>query len=122
MVRIWRDRGFYYSAWDSPRNLEKKIAFQPDLFLVAESGGVVVGGVIGTYDGWGAYINHLAARAGPREREIEKKLLHVLERNLKKLGVTTAFVSTLPGHSENRLYEQSGFRKWNISQGWEKRL
>jgi len=122
LIEIWQKAGFYYPSWDRRENLLNKINLQPALFLVAEVNGVVIGGVIGTYDGWAAYVNHLAIDPRYRHQKWDKLLLVEIERRFRKLGVETVFVFTFPKHSENKRYQEAGYKKWGTSLGWEKRL
>ena len=122
LITIWKLVGFYYPFWDTKKNLLKKIKLQPGLFITAEVDGKIAGGVIGTYDGWAAYINHLAVHPNYQELKIEDKLLSKIENCFKNLGVKKVFVQTLPGHIENRLYKKYGYAKWGVSIGWEKSI
>lgn len=120
LIEIWQMEGFYYPPWDRIENLTNKLKLQPELFLVAEANSIVIGGVIGTYDGWGAYINHLAVHPMYRECGVDKSLLLEIEKRFKRLGVHKAFVFTIPGHPENKLYKQTDYTEWGISMGLEK--
>jgi ribosomal protein S18 acetylase RimI-like enzyme len=59
---------------------------QRELFLVAELEGVVVGVVMGGYDGHRGWINYLAVDIGQRRRGIGSALMRDAERRLRLLG------------------------------------
>lgn len=120
LIKIWKSAGFFYAPWDNEAQLVKKMDLQPSLILVAETNAQVIGGVIGTYDGWGAYINHLAVDSEFKAKGVDILLLRHIERRLKTLGVTKVFVFTMPGHEENVLYSKSGYSEWGLSMGLEK--
>ena len=60
--------------------------FSPDLFLVAEAGGRIVGTVIGGWDGWRGHIARLAADPGLRRKGIARQLVDEIEARLKAKG------------------------------------
>lgn len=60
--------------------------FSPDLFLVAEGEGRIVGSVIGGWDGWRGHIARLAADPGLRRRGIARQLVEEIESRLKAKG------------------------------------
>ena len=119
---IWKKVGFFYEPWDQDKNLNKKLLMQSELFLVIEYGGSLAGVVIGTYDGWGAYINHLAIDPYFKGKNLENYLLLEIEKRLKNLGVKKVFVFTLPNHPENKLYKKFGYKEWGISLSLDKSI
>ena len=65
------EKGVHVGRSDTPAEIEKKLARDPDLFLVAECEQQIIGSVIGGYDGRRGMIYHLAVdgiipRAGGR--------------------------------------------------------
>ncbi|HEU4745766.1 MAG TPA: hypothetical protein VFS61_11040, partial [Anaerolineales bacterium] len=58
---LWRsiERGVHTGRSDTLAEIEKKLARDPDLFLVAESDGAIIGSVIGGYDGRRGLVYHL---------------------------------------------------------------
>lgn len=57
------EKGVRVGRSDTPAEIERKLSRDPDLFLVAESDGCIVGSVIGGFDGRRGLIYHLAVAA-----------------------------------------------------------
>lgn len=87
VIGLWT-AAFAYSA---PHNqpaavIRQKLAVQPELFFVAVLDGVVVGTVMGGYDGHRGWIYSLAVDPQARRRGIGTTLMKQLERELAVRG------------------------------------
>jgi ribosomal protein S18 acetylase RimI-like enzyme len=76
---------------DPPRNepsrvIRRKLAVQPELFLVGQLDGRIVAAVVGGYDGFRGWVNHLAVRDAHRRRGFGRALVAALEERLAGLG------------------------------------
>jgi ribosomal protein S18 acetylase RimI-like enzyme len=71
---------------DRPEYLQRFHDFSPDLFLVAERGGQVIGTVIGGWDGWRAQIARLAVDPALRRGGIARALVNEIEKRLHERG------------------------------------
>jgi ribosomal protein S18 acetylase RimI-like enzyme len=91
------DRADVVALWslvfadDPPRNapdrvIERKLATQRELFLVAELGGRVVGTVLGGYDGFRGWVYHLAVHPDRRRKGLGRALMAAIEERLRALG------------------------------------
>ena len=111
-ARLWQgmDRGVRYSRSDVPAEIEKKVARDPDLFLVAEIDGEIVGTVIGGFDGRRGMVYHLAVAHGHRRRGLADLLMAELEKRLVARGAIRAYLLV---HKDNRearaLYEKQNW-------------
>jgi ribosomal protein S18 acetylase RimI-like enzyme len=73
--------------WNDPgRDIEVKLAFQPELLLVAEREGAVVGSVMAGYEGHRGWINYLAVEPELRRRGVGRRLMEAAEALLRPLG------------------------------------
>ena len=65
---LWQsiERGVHTGRSDTPAEIEKKLTRDPDLFLVAEADGAIIGSVIGGYDGRRGLVYHLAVASAFR--------------------------------------------------------
>lgn len=86
---LWREA----FADDKPRHraeiaVPAKLAFQPDLFLVAHDGGRVVGSIIAGYDGYRGHINRVAVLKTHRRQGVGVLLVREAEARLRALGCT----------------------------------
>jgi ribosomal protein S18 acetylase RimI-like enzyme len=80
------ERGIGLGPSDRPEEIAKKLARDPDLFLLAEDEGRIVGTVIGGYDGRRGLIYHLAVAKGYRRQGLGSRLMAEVESRLKAKG------------------------------------
>jgi ribosomal protein S18 acetylase RimI-like enzyme len=84
--------GIQLSRSDDPQELRKKLKRDPDLFLVAESDGQLVGAVMGGFDGRRGIVYHLAVRQERRRHGIGTALMEELERRLRDKGCLKVYL------------------------------
>ncbi|CNE07797.1 putative acetyltransferase [Yersinia nurmii] len=73
--------------WNDPEmDIERKLNHDPDLFLVAEVNGAVVGSVMGGYDGHRGSAYYLGVHPDFRGRGIANALISRLEKKLIARG------------------------------------
>ena len=90
--------------------LRQKLAVGRDLFYVAVVDGVVVGTVLGGYDGHRGWIYSVAVDADHRRRGIGSALLRRLEAELRRLGCLKANLQVRTRNSGVvAFYESLGF-------------
>jgi ribosomal protein S18 acetylase RimI-like enzyme len=95
---------------DEPEEIHKKLQRDPDLFLVAESNGKLIGTVIGGFDGRRGIIYHLAVEADFRQHGIGNLLMDEVERRLKAKGCLKCYLLvTVDNENAMRFYQA---RKW----------
>jgi ribosomal protein S18 acetylase RimI-like enzyme len=96
---------------DQPAEIEKKLARDPDLFLVAECAGKVVGVIMGAWDGRRGWLHDLAVHPDHRRRGVANALLDEVERRLSARGCLKV---NLLVHRDNEaarsLYEGRGYQ------------
>jgi len=108
-ARLWQnmDKGVHFSRSDVPAEIEKKVARDPDLFLVAELDGELIGTVVGGFDGRRGMVYHLAVAASHRRRGIAEALMCELEKRLIAKGCIRSYLLV---HAQNEaaraLYEK----------------
>ena len=86
VLSLWERAGAIPSPTDSLGELEQLIAHQPDGLLVAVQDGVIVGSVIGGWDGWRGNVYRLAVAPEARRRGLARRLVDDAERVLKARG------------------------------------
>ena len=99
VVRPFRpeDRDTLSALWarvfpnDPPRNapermIANKLGVQPELLLVAEVDGRLVGAVMAGFDGTRGWIHHLAVASELRLGGIGSALVHAAEEGLRRIG------------------------------------
>lgn len=85
VVDLWRKSNLTIGESDSFEEIKKKLDRDEDLFLVADSNGIV-GVVLGAWDGRRAWIYHLAVSDERRNESIGTALLKELELRFKNKG------------------------------------
>jgi ribosomal protein S18 acetylase RimI-like enzyme len=85
---LWRTAGEGVQLRPSDRREEvaKKLGHDPELFLVAEREGQVVGVIIGGWDGRRGWLHHLAVAHSARRLGIGRALVTAVEKRLRAKG------------------------------------
>ena len=112
VYRLWGEAGdgIHLRRSDSPVEIEKKIARDPDLFLVARVGDLVVGAVMGGYDGRRGMMYHLAIAHEYRRQGIANQLVDALEERLKAKGCIRYYLLVTKDNEEAiRFYQSRGW-------------
>lgn len=114
VLRLWEniESGMHVGRSDAPAEIQKKLQRDPDLFLVAEADGEIIGSVIGGFDGRRGMIYHLAVRREARGRGIGAALLAEVEARLKAKGCLKCLLHVLADNAEAiRFYKNRGWRE-----------
>lgn len=113
VFQLWAsiERGVRTGRSDLPAEIEKKLGRDPDLFLVAEAQGVIVGSVIGGFDGRRGLIYHLAVHAAYRGRGIGSGLMDEVEARLRARGCLKSYLLVTDDNPEAEMYYQR--RGWS---------
>lgn len=86
VVSLWHAAGLT-RPWNDPhRDIERKLAVQPELFLVAVDDGDVVGSAMAGYDGHRGWIHYLATAPSRRGEGIGRGLVAAVEQRLVAMG------------------------------------
>ncbi|KAM9862232.1 GNAT family acetyltransferase [Leucobacter sp. BZR 635] len=89
-VALWETCGLT-RPWNDPRaDIARKLSVQPELFLVAEIAGEIVGSVMAGYDGHRGWMYYLATDPEHRGRGIGRALVAEAERLLEGIGCPKA--------------------------------
>jgi len=94
VLELWSKSGpgVQLSPSDQPEELKKKLARDPDLFLVAEEKGRIVGTVLGGFDGRRGIVYHLAVASGHRRKGIGTTLMQELQERLRSKGCSKFYI------------------------------
>lgn len=110
--QLWEgmEKGVEVGRSDAPDEIEKKTSHDPDLFLVAEEDGRIIGSVMGGYDGRRGLLYHLAVAASHRQRGIGGQLLDMIESRLRAKGCLKCYLMVTPDNPEaERFYQNRGW-------------
>jgi ribosomal protein S18 acetylase RimI-like enzyme len=114
--QLWEQagQGIQLRRSDDPLEIQKKVARDPDLFIVAEAEGKIVGTVIGGFDGRRGMVYHLAVNESYRKQGLGGLLMDELERRLKAKGCIRSYLLvTVENENAIRFYEENGWVRMN---------
>ena len=108
VYQLWGgiEKGVHLGRSDTPAEIEKKIARDPDLFIIAESDGAIIGSVIGGFDGRRGLIYHLAVAASFRGLGIGSRLMDEVEARLRAKGCLKCYLLVTNDNPEAEGYYQ----------------
>jgi ribosomal protein S18 acetylase RimI-like enzyme len=111
--RVWVEAGLPYrpNGRDSPEGLRAQLSRDPDLFLGAFEGALLIGVAIATDDGRKGWINRLAVLPSHRRMGVARALVDGCEDALRKRG-RGVFSILIEGRNDasERLFLTSGYR------------
>ena len=86
VVDLWRKCNLVVPQNDPVGDIQKKLAFQPDLFFVSLLDGKVIGSIMVGYEGHRGWLNYLAVLPEHQRRGYGRKLVEKAVDELKRLG------------------------------------
>lgn len=114
VIALWNrcGPGVQVRKSDQPEEIQKKLTRDPDLFLVAEHQGQVIGAVLGGFDGRRGMIYHLAVEPGFRVYGVGSKLMQEVEARLARKGCLKAYLMvTMENEEVTPFYEKHGWKE-----------
>jgi ribosomal protein S18 acetylase RimI-like enzyme len=111
VLELWRKGapGIQMSPSDKPAEIRKKLQRDPDLFLIAEESGEIIGAVMGGYDGRRGMIYHLAIDPSHRREGLGQALMEKIENCLRGKGCLKYYLLvTKKNHQAITFYESLG--------------
>jgi len=121
---LWQRSGLWMRPSDGPEQTLLKLARDPELFLVArDSLGVVVGTVMGGWDGRRAYVYHLAVLPERQRQGIAGRLMDELEARFRRLGALKAKLQIMNDNAASRaFFSARGYELESFCEPWGKQL
>ena len=111
LIRLWTEvfpAGLPHN--DPHTSLDKKLRIDRDLLLVSVIDDMVIGSVIGGYDGRRGWIYSLAVKPGFRRQGIATKLMRAVEKALVERGCLKVNLQIVASNAGVvALYEKLGF-------------
>ena len=102
--------------WNDPRkDIERKLAHSPSLFLVALEDDQLIGSVMVGYDGHRGWINYLAVHPSRQGQSVGRALMEAAEERLRALGCPKINLQVRPGNDGARaFYEAIGYEQQEL--------
>lgn len=125
VYKLWAsiEKGIHLGRSDTLAEIEKKIARDPDLFLVAVCDDQIVGAVMGGFDGRRGLIYHLAVSTSFRRNKIGTRLMNEVEARLRVKGCLKCYLLvTLDNPEAGEYYTQRDWYKMDTVQMYGKDL
>jgi ribosomal protein S18 acetylase RimI-like enzyme len=86
VISLW-DRCGLLRPWNDPqKDIQRKLAVRPDLFLVGLLDGEVVASAMAGYEGHRGWINYLAVDPSRQRQGLGREIMAEAERLLRKTG------------------------------------
>ena len=117
VFELWQaiEKGVHVGRSDTLAEIGKKLERDPDLFLVAESAGRIIGSVMGGFDGRRGLIYHLAVASTFRGQGVGSRLVDEVESRLRAKGCLKCYLLVTVDNSEvEDYYLQRGW--WQMDQ------
>ena len=86
VIALWESCHLVVPQNDPISDIQTKIHFQPDLFLVATTQDRLIGTVMAGYEGHRGWINYLAVAPALRRQGIARSMMAAAEKKLRALG------------------------------------
>lgn len=114
---LWENAGagIHLRRSDEPQEIAKKLQRDPDLFLVAEIKGEIIGSVLGGFDGRRGMMYHLAVAKAYRRQGVASLLTDALEQRLREKGCIRYYLLVTKDNQEaQRFYERQGWERMEL--------
>lgn len=86
VVELWQACGLTV-PWNDPyKDIQRKLAVDPDLFLVGEMSGEIVASVMGGYEGHRGWINYLAVAPRHQRKGHGRQMMQAVEERIRSRG------------------------------------
>ena len=122
VVRLWLDCGLT-RPWNNPhKDIDRKLLVQPELFLVGELDGRIVGSVMAGYEGHRGWVNYVAVSPTAQTSGIGRQLMSYVEERLLALGCPKVNLQVREGNDKAMaFYRRLGYTE-DHAVGFGKRL
>jgi ribosomal protein S18 acetylase RimI-like enzyme len=86
VISLWMECGLVVPQNDPVKDIERKLAVDPDLFLVGTCGNKIVATVMGGYEGHRGWINYLAVSPSVQKKGYGQQIMKSIESRIKAKG------------------------------------
>ncbi|MCX8062148.1 MAG: GNAT family acetyltransferase [Anaerolineales bacterium] len=117
VIELWSNagEGVHLGISDTYEEIAKKLRRDPQLFLVAEKNGCIIGAVMGGFDGRRGLVYHLAVHPLHRRCGVATALMNELEKRFKEIDCRRVYLLVTPENkTAQKLYEKLGWQRMEI--------
>jgi ribosomal protein S18 acetylase RimI-like enzyme len=112
VVTLWKKCGLLHAPNDPVKDIEEKMRFQPNLFLIATLNDEVVGSVMVGYEGHRGWLNYLAVSPEHQRKGYGRILVEKAIAELAKMGCQKLNLQIRKGNaSAVEFYKRIGFKE-----------
>jgi len=110
VIELWEKCGLT-RPWNDPRkDIARKLAVQPELFLVGVLGEAIVATAMAGYEGHRGWVNYLAVSPEHQRRGLGKTLMREVEKRLMERGCPKLNVQVRAANGEAlQFYRRLGY-------------
>ncbi len=110
VITLWRECGLTRPQNDPKKDIARKLKVHPELFLVAEQDGRIVGSVMAGYEGHRGWINYLGVAPAHQRTGLGRRLMAEAERLLRAAGCPKINLQVRPDNpAAVTFYKRLGF-------------
>ncbi|GAA4414646.1 acetyltransferase [Advenella faeciporci] len=115
VIRLWNECGLVRPWNDPKKDIERKLTTQPELFLVVEKEGVVVGSAMVGYEGHRGWVYYLAVDPACQGQGIGQALMQEAEHLLMERGCPKIQLLVRSNNSQVLdFYERLGYETGDV--------
>lgn len=115
VISLWQAAGIHLSRSDSQADILHKLERDPDLFLVAVENDMLVGAVMGAYDGRRGWVYHLAIQPEHHGKGFGASLFADLEARLLGRGCQKINLMIEPANADvQHFYERFNYKRTEL--------
>jgi len=108
LIPFWKEN-YFVTEMDNLERFKLFLKKNPELSVLMEDGGKIVGTVLGSFDGRRGYLQKIVTDKNFRKKGIAKKLVEEIIVRLRKLGTLYIPISCEVEYAE--FYSKCGFKK-----------
>ena len=86
VTALWKECKLTVPWNDPKKDIQRKLKVNPELFLVGELDDVIVGSIMGGYEGHRGWVNYLAVSPSHRKKGLGRQLMEAVEVKLREMG------------------------------------
>jgi ribosomal protein S18 acetylase RimI-like enzyme len=115
LIDLWRECNLVVPQNDPATDIQRKLDFQPKLFLIALLDAQLIGSVMAGYEGHRGWLNYLAISPKHQRQGYGEKLVNKAIEELRKMGCLKLNIQVRKSNiSAIEFYKRIGFKEDNV--------